>query len=42
MKKTSPFLFCLLLISFTGAWVQTRLVEKVTQKGDEIVIPYEK
>lgn len=26
----------------TGLWAQTKLVEKVSKKGDEIVIPYEK
>lgn len=39
MKKI-PFLLTLLI--GTMAFAQTKLVEKVTKKGDEIVIPYEK
>ena len=39
MKKIS-FLLALLVGSVASA--QTKLVEKVTKKGDEIVIPYEK
>ncbi len=39
MKKISIAL-CLLIS--TMAFAQTKLIEKVTKKGDEIVIPYEK
>jgi zinc protease len=31
-----------LTASFCGVFAQTKLIEKVTRKGDEIVIPYEK
>ncbi|MGV3530600.1 MAG: M16 family metallopeptidase [Flavisolibacter sp.] len=41
MKRTALLLW-LLSISVAGAWAQTRLVEKVTKNGDELVIPYEK
>jgi len=30
------------LFIFSGSFAQTKLIEKVTKKGDEIVIPYEK
>ena len=30
------------LLIFSGSFAQTKLIEKVTKKGDEIVIPYEK
>jgi len=39
-KLLIPALFCLVLPSFIFS--QTKLVEKITQKGDELVIPYEK
>lgn len=39
MKK---FSFLLALLIGSVAFAQTKLVEKVTKKGDEIVIPYEK
>ena len=38
--KNSFILMFMLMTSF--AWSQTVLIEKVTKKGDEIVIPYEK
>lgn len=41
MKKQPLFLFVFLVIASTG-WSQTKLVEKVTKTGNEIVIPYEK
>lgn len=40
MKKT--LLLLITLIAFGGANAQTRLIEKVTQKEGELVIPYEK
>ncbi len=39
MKKIIPLLACVI---YFGAWSQTKLLEKVTKTGDEIVIPYEK
>ena len=39
MKKN---LLIILLLITQGVWAQTRLVEKVEKKGEEIVIPYEK
>ncbi|GHM98538.1 peptidase M16 [Cytophagales bacterium WSM2-2] len=40
MKKVYPIL---ILLAFVGnTFAQTKLVEKVTRKGNEIVIPYEK
>ncbi|RYE26299.1 MAG: insulinase family protein [Sphingobacteriales bacterium] len=42
MKKVIlPLLLSGMLISAPG-WAQPKLVEKVTRKGDELVIPYEK
>ncbi len=38
--KNSLLLFVLLLS--TAVWGQTKLIEKVTKTGDEVVIPYEK
>ena len=38
--KYITLLFALLFT--TTAWCQTKLIEKVTKTGDEIVIPYEK
>jgi len=42
--KTKYALICLLLINFCALNLssQTKLVEKVTKKGNELVIPYEK
>ena len=37
-----PLLIFLFLLAVSSACGQTRLVEKVTQKGQEVVIPYEK
>jgi zinc protease len=44
MKKSNQtFLsFLLTLIAFQTGFSQAKLVEKVTRKGDEIIIPYEK
>jgi len=43
MKKQSLLLFASLAFVLTGSLqAQTRMVEKVTKKGDEIIIPYEK
>lgn len=41
MRKNLFALFSLLLLS-AAAYSQAKLVEKVTKKGDELVIPYEK
>lgn len=41
MKKVSVF-FLLLMFAMVGIHAQTKLVEKVTASGDQIVIPYEK
>ncbi len=35
-------LLLIVLLMSTNAWSQTKLIEKVTKEGDEIVIPYEK
>ncbi|MBI1343236.1 MAG: insulinase family protein [Terrimonas sp.] len=42
MKQKFLFLSCFVLLGSPSIWSQTKLVEKVTKKGDEIVIPYEK
>ncbi|UZR95359.1 M16 family metallopeptidase [Chondrinema litorale] len=43
MKFLKPFNFAVLgVLLSTQLWAQTKLIEKVTKKGDEIVIPYEK
>lgn len=42
MKKFCIILAALLFTSFPAAYSQTKLVEKVTKTGDQIVIPYEK
>ncbi len=42
MKKYSALLFVGLLFLQSVGLAQTKLIEKVEQKGDEIVIPYEK
>ena len=41
MKLKGLFIALLFLTSAIG-WSQTKLIEKVTKKGDEVVIPYEK
>src|SRR3982751_3780377 len=41
MRKKLPGVLCLLFLAL-GAFGQARLVEKVTKKGDELIIPYEK
>ncbi len=41
IKKQLPLLLALSCIGFTG-FTQPKLVEKVTKKGNEVVIPYEK
>ncbi|HKC35683.1 MAG TPA: insulinase family protein, partial [Chitinophagaceae bacterium] len=41
--KSKLFIAAVLFLFFSGtAFAQTKLVEKVTKKGDELVIPYEK
>lgn len=40
MKKVTPLIFLLALAGVAQA--QTKLIEKITKKGDEIIIPYEK
>ena len=41
--KSKLFVAAVLLLFFSGmVTAQTKLVEKVTKKGDEVVIPYEK
>ena len=41
--KSRLLIAALLLLFFSGmVAAQTKLVEKVTKKGDELVIPYEK
>jgi zinc protease len=35
-------LLCLSMVVYTISFSQAKLVEKVTKKGDEVVIPYEK
>src|SRR6195952_6099135 len=42
MKQKLLMLASLLLVVCAAAFGQAKLVEKVTRKGDEIVIPYEK
>ncbi|MFC5533659.1 pitrilysin family protein [Rhodocytophaga aerolata] len=42
MKKNLQLVGILSLLSITMAFGQTKLVEKVTKKGNELVIPYEK
>lgn len=42
MKKSTFLSTCLALVLSSSLLAQTKLVEKVTRKGDEIVIPYEK
>ncbi|RYY63973.1 MAG: insulinase family protein, partial [Chitinophagaceae bacterium] len=42
MKYNHWLLAGSLLLAGGGAWSQARLVEKVTRKGSELVIPYEK
>jgi len=42
MKKLSAVLFVALLFVQNIGLAQTKLIEKVEQKGDEIVIPYQK
>jgi zinc protease len=42
MKKVSSFLVLVLFLFQSISLAQTKLIEKVEQKGDEIVIPYEK
>jgi len=42
MKKTSGLLTITLLLIFSMINAQTKLVEKVDQKGKEVVIPYQK
>jgi len=42
MKKKIGILAALCLWLAPTAWSQARLVEKVVQKGDELIIPYEK
>ena len=42
MKLKTILFSTLLLMSTSVAFSQARLVEKVTRKGTEIVIPYEK
>ena len=42
MKKTSGLLTVTLLLIFSLVNAQTKLVEKVDQKGKELVIPYQK
>jgi zinc protease len=41
MKKRLLLLACF-TITLQAAFAQTKLVEKITRKGDELVIPYEK
>lgn len=41
MKKNLLTLLVLFFVPFS-VFSQTRLIEKVTKKGDEIIIPYEK
>ena len=41
MKNRATAFLILFIIPFS-IFAQTKLVEKVTKKGDEIVIPYEK
>jgi len=40
MQKIVSIIIALFI--FSGSFAQTKLIEKVTKKGDEIVIPYEK
>jgi zinc protease len=40
MQKIVSIIIALFI--FSGSYAQTKLIEKVTKKGDEIVIPYEK
>lgn len=42
MRKRSALLVIGLLLFQSVAWAQTKLIEKVDKKGDEIVIPFEK
>ena len=43
MKKHTVYLSILLVwLGSSGAYAQTKLVEKITRKGNELVIPYEK
>src|SRR5215208_3343298 len=42
MKKRLAVLVSLLLVTFATVFAQTKLVEKITRKGDELIIPYEK
>src|SRR5947199_5732843 len=42
IKQKPLWLSCIMLVVFTAASAQAKLVEKVTKTGDEIVIPYEK
>ena len=42
MKKSACFLIFFVLVFAGALQAQTRLVEKITQKGSEIIIPYEK
>ena len=41
MKQKLGILVLLLVLAGT-AWSQAKLVEKITRKGSELVIPYEK
>ena len=40
--KTKRILTILMVFISAMSWAQTKLIEKVTKTGDEIVIPYEK
>ncbi|HEU0064744.1 MAG TPA: hypothetical protein VFQ58_06920, partial [Flavisolibacter sp.] len=42
MKQRAIVLASLMLLLITTAFGQAKLVEKVTRKGSELVIPYEK
>src|SRR4029078_8451235 len=42
MKRRLLVLVCFFMANLTAAISQTKLVEKITRKGNEIVIPYEK
>src|SRR4029078_11094066 len=42
MKRRLLVLVCFFMANLTAAISQTKLVEKITRKGDELIIPYEK
>src|SRR5215208_877544 len=42
MKKRFLLLVSSFMVTFSIAFSQTKLVEKITRKGDELIIPYEK